>query len=179
MGCPPAHFQDDPDTQRMLLSMYGPIQTDIEYFLTAMKKVTPHGEHEMADALNEWRGNGAIAKQLQGCLEEGVRRAGKGKVTHTGGKSTKGGPATGKGPDLKRERGDSGGGKGPRSIKGKITTPAPAQRPISQSSSLEQTSSVGRGSSSSSNLRWHPTFSSSTSSARRTHESTSPGRGWQ
>jgi hypothetical protein len=105
MSFPPAQFKNDPETKRMLLSMYGPMQTDIEYFLTTMKKVSPHGEHEMADALNEWRGNGAIAKQLQGCLEEGVRRAGKGKVTHTGGKSTKGGPASGKGfGDLKRKR---------------------------------------------------------------------------
>ena len=179
MGCPPAQFQDDPDTQRMLLSLYGPMQCDIESFITTMNKVTPDGEHEMAEALVEWRSKGAIAKQLQGCLEEGERRAGKGKVTRTGGKITKGGQASGKGlGDLKRER-ESLGGKGPRSIKGKITAPTPTPRPVSQSPSLGQASSFGQGSSSSSNLQWQPTFSSSTSSARRTQESTSPGRGWQ
>jgi hypothetical protein len=184
MSALPPPFIDDPQTKRMLLSMYGPMQKEIDLFVTTMKKASPQGEHDLAEALHEWRGMGAIAKLLQGCLEEGLRRAGKGKVTHTGGKSTKGGPASGKGfGDFrkgggKRER-ESGGGKGPRSIKGKITAPAVTQRQVSQTSSVEQTSSVGRDSSSSSNLRWHPTLSSSTSSARRTHESSSPVRNWQ
>ena len=154
------------------------------FFVATMKKVSPQGENHLAGALREWRGMGAIAKLLQGCLEEGLRRAGKGKVTHTGGKSTKGGHASGKGFAEAREVGgkrerEAGGGKGPRSIKGKITETAVPQRQVSQTPSVDQTSSVGRESSSSSNLRWHPTLSSSTSSARRTHESSSPVRNWQ
>jgi hypothetical protein len=91
----------------MLLSMYGPMQKEIDHFVTTMRTASPQGEHDLAEALNEWRGKGAIAKLLQGCLEEGVRRAGKGKVIHTGGKSAKGGPASGKGFGEVRE----GGGK--------------------------------------------------------------------
>ena len=160
------------------------MQKEIALFVATMKKVSPQGENHLAGALHEWGGMGAIAKLLQGCLEEGVRRAGKGKVTHTGGKSTKGGHASGKGFAEAREVGgkrerEAGGGKGPRSIKGKITETAVPQRQVSQTPSVEQTSSVGRESSSSSNLRWHPTLSSSTSSARRTHESSSPVRNWQ
>ena len=184
MSALPPPFEDDSQAKRMLLSLYGPMQKEIDLFVATMKKVSPQGESHVAGALQEWRSRGAIAKLLQGFLLEGVRLAGKGKATNAGGKSSKGGHASSKGfveprgGGGKRER-DAGGGKGPRSTKGKIIETEVPQRQVSQTPSVAQTSSVGRESSSSSNLGWHPTLSSATSSARRTHESSSPVRNWQ
>ena len=155
------------------------MQADINAFLTAMNKPQPAFDYELSEALEEWRNNGAIAKNLHEVVAEVKRRAGKGKVTQPGGKGTKGGHARGKGFGEFKRGLKPQGGKGLRSIRGKITTPAPTPRPVSRSSSYGQASSYGRGSSSSGNFQWQPTISSSTSSARRAQESTSPGRGWQ
>ena len=169
----PPRAEDHPQTktQTMLLSLYGPMKSELEKIETTMARVRPHGDSPVADALQEWRNRGAIAKQLQGFLVEGVVQAGKGKATNTEGKGFKGGQSKGKGSGGTRE---GPYGKGPRSPEPELT-----QRPVSQTPSVAQTSSVGRESSASSHLEWHPTLSSSTSSAKRTHESSSPSSSWQ
>ncbi len=174
----PPRAEDNPQTktQTMLLSLYGPMKSEIERFEATMRRVRSQGDSPVADALQEWRNRGAIAKLLQGVLVEGVRLAGKGKATNTGGKSFKGGQSSGKGSGWTRE---GPYGKGPRSPKGRTCEAELPQRQVSQTASVAQTSSVGRESSASSNLAWHPTLSSSTSSARRTHESSSPVSNWQ
>ena len=176
MSALPPPSEDDSQTKRMLLSLYGPMQREIERFEATMKNVRSQGDSPVADTLQDWRNRGAIAKLLQGVLVEGVRLAGKGKATNAVGKSSKGGQSSGKGFGWPRE---GPYGKGPRSAKGKTCEAEVPQRQVSQTASVAQTSSVGRESSSSSNLGWHPTLSSSTSSARRTHESSSPVRNWQ
>ena len=80
MGCTPVQFEDDPPTEQMLLSMYGPMQADIDAFLTAMNKPHPAFVYELSEALEEWRNNGAIAKHLHEVVAEVKRRAGKGKA---------------------------------------------------------------------------------------------------
>ena len=160
----------------MLLSRYGPMKSEIEKIEATMRRVRSHGDSSVADALQEWRNRGAIAKLLQGFLVEGVVQAGKGKATNTEGKGFKGGQSKGKGSGGTRE---GPYGKGPRSPEGMIREPELPQRQVSQTPSVAQTSSVGRESSASSHLEWHPTLSSSTSSARRTHESSSPASSWQ
>ena len=151
----------------------------MDAFRIAMDKPPPAFDNELSVALEEWRNNGAIAKYLHEVLAEVKRRAGKGKVTQPGGKGTKGGQARGKGFGEFKRGLEPQGGKGLRSTKGKITTPAPPPRPVSRSSSYGQASSYGRASSSSGNFQWQPTISSSPSSARHTQESTSPRREWQ
>jgi hypothetical protein len=168
---PIAEDQPQTMTRTMLLSLYGPMESELERFHATMARARNYGDSSVADALQEWRNSGAIAKQLQAFLLDAVAQAGRGKTTNNDGKGFKGGPSKG--------RGSGGPRHGPYGKRTKNPEPEPIWRAVSQTPSVTQSSSVGRESSTSSQFDWRPNFSSSSSSAKRTHETSSQSSLWQ
>ena len=175
MHADPPTAEDQPQikTITMLLSLYGPMKSELEWFHATMAKTRNQGDSAIADALHEWRNRGAIAKQLEPCLRDAVAQAGRGRTTNNDGKGYKGVKGSSKG------RGTGGPRHGPYGKR--IQNPEPEQswRPVSQTPSVTQSSSAGRGSSTSSALDWRPNLSSSSSSAVRTQDTSSQSSVWQ
>ena len=158
----------------MVLSMYGPMQAEIEAFDLIMGKTLPVFDYDLSRCLAEWRRNGALAGTLTAVVLDARRRTNKGRVFQSPTKGAKGAPLPGKGEgELKRQRDrDQQTGKGNRSIKGKMAPP-----PLPES--LPSRASSQGASSSSGNFNWRPTLSSTSSSTRNTQDSSSPSRQWQ
>ncbi|CAE8705239.1 unnamed protein product [Polarella glacialis] len=132
MKSPPIELEKTNALRNMVLSMYGPMQAEIEAFDLIMGKTFPVFDYDLSRCLAEWRRNGALAGTLTAVVLDARRRTNMGRVFQHPTKGGKGAPLPGKGEgELKRQRDrDQLAGKGNRSIKGFVT----AQSAVAESS---------------------------------------------